>query len=435
MLKSILLSITIIVLFLFTGCRTASNLLDSTVRPKSHDYSKSTQLLNHCNFLEVNKLLDKNKNNLLKNSEKGLIYFYENEYVKSNDYFDIAIELYRTNENQALFDISTFLTKEYQGEGYDKVFLHNYKAINYLLSGNAESARVEAKNANVSQQKARLQLNRLKQEKKNNDNVYLLSRYDKLFKSVDAKHNPYQNPFAYYISSLSYAEDEDYDNALIDIRKALEFTPNSEILEKKFELYSRRKRVDTIELFFDVGQSPLKSQIQLEIELGNDEKRMASFPTFSLSQSDIDYIQVLDSKGKLVTKSSLLSDINAIKINEFREKLPMILSLISKELLLSTGSEALNSTQPKLLTGIIKAGMAIYSQNDTSTWSLLPQKTLVASFQAVKDEFYTITTHTKDGIQLGSYPLVLGQSQSTHNTYKHFLFRKNKMCFEEKLLI
>jgi len=237
-----------------------SNLLESTIRPKSQNYSKGTMLLNNCDFTGIVELLDNNKNNLLKNSEKGLIYYYQNQSKKSNNYFDVAIDMYRNNENKALFDVSTFLTKEYQGEGYDKVFLHNYKAINYLTLGNAESARVEARNSNISQQKARLELDKLKSKEKSSTNNYLLSRYEKLFNSIDAKHNPYQNPFAYYISALSYAEDEDYNNALIDIRKALKFTPNSKILKEKLELYTKKKRVDSIELFFDIGQSPLKSR-------------------------------------------------------------------------------------------------------------------------------------------------------------------------------
>ena len=408
------------ILLIFSGCKSASALLESTIHPKSHNYSQGMKLLSKCDFDGLVKLLNSNKNNLLKNSEKGLLYYYQNQSEKSNNYFDVAIDEYRNNENKALLDVSTFLTKEYQGEGYDKVFLHNYKAINYLLLGNAESARVEARNSNISQQKARLELDKLKNKEKNSTNSYLLSRYDKLFNSVNDKHNPYQNPFAYYISALSYAEDKDYNNALIDIRKALKFSPNSKVLEEKSKLYSKKKRVDTIELFFDIGQSPLKSQKQLEIKLGNGEKRMASLPNFFVSQSNISYIEIFNSNGNSVAKTSLLSDINAIKINEFKEKLPAILSIISGELALVTGSEALNNSQSKLLAGIFKAGMAIYSQNDTSTWSLLPQKILIASFPVTKNQPYKMIMYTKDDKQLGSYPLLITNNNSTNNIYKHF---------------
>ena len=405
----------------------ASKFLEKTIHPENHSYTQSSKLLNHCNMKEVITLLDNNKNKLLKNSEKGLAYYYQNSSKKSNGYFDVAIDIYRNNENKALFDVSTFLTQEYQGEGYDKVFLHNYKAINYLILGNAQSARVESKNSNIAQLEASLKLGEFKSKENNATNRYLLSRYDNLFNSVNAEHHPYQNPFAYYISALSYAEDEDYNNALIDIRKALNFVPNSKVLKEKLTLYGQKKRVDSIELFFDIGQSPLKSQIQLEMKIGNGEKRMATLPTFSLSKSNIDHIEIIDNKGVLVAKTSLLSDINAIKINEFKEKLPAMLSILSQELALSVSSEALNS-QSKLLAGVVKAGMAIYSQADTATWSLLPQKILVASFQATRNQSYKILIRSKDGTLLNKYPLTVTKNSSTKNIYRHFLLRKERMC-------
>jgi hypothetical protein len=418
----------ILFLLLFSGCQMASNLLDETIRPKNHSYTKSSKLLDGCQLDKVVELIEGNKNRLLQNSEKGLAYYYQNKSKSSNGYFDIAIDIYRNNENKALFDVSTFLTQEYQGEGYDKVFLHNYKAINYLTLGNAQSARVEAKNSNISQQEARIKLNELKSKETNSTNRLTLSRYEKLFNSVNAKHNPYQNPFAYYISALSYAEDEDYGNALIDIRKALKFAPNSKVLKDKLKLYSQKKRVDSIELFFDIGQSPLKSQVELEMEMGNGEKRMAVLPTFSVSKSDIDYIEIIDNKGKFVTKTSLLSDVNAIKVNEFKEKLPAILSMLSKELALSVGIEALNG-QSKLLAGVVKAGMAIYTQVETSTWSLLPQKILVASFKATQNQSYKMVIYSKDGTILKKYPLGISKNSSTKNIYKHISLRNNMVCY------
>ena len=167
--------------------------------------------------------------------------------------------------------------------------------------------------------------------------------------------------------------------------------------------------------------------------MGNGEKRMATLPTFSLSKSNIDHIEIINKKGVLVAKTSLLSDVNAIKINEFKEKLPAILSTISRELALSVGSEALNG-QSKLLSGVVKAGMAIYTQVNTSTWSLLPQKILVASFKATKNQSYKMLIRSKDGTLLNTYPLLIAKNSSTKNIYRHFLFRKEKMCDELNLI-
>jgi len=60
--------------------------------------------------------------------------------------------------------------KSYEGEGYEKVFLHNYKAINYLILGSCEDARVEIKNSYRKQIEERKKFNneikKLQEEKK-----------------------------------------------------------------------------------------------------------------------------------------------------------------------------------------------------------------------------------------------------------------------------
>lgn len=412
----------------FLGCQSASSLLERTIHAKSHNYDKGSELLDQCNFNQVNTLLQNNKNEFLKNAEEGLLYYYKKDAKKSNQHLDVAINKYRNNENKALFDVSTFLEQAYEGEDYDKVFLHNYKAINYLILGDTQASRVETKNSNIFQDEAYLKLKNFKnQEKNTTKSQVLMSRYDKLFKSVNAEHNPYQNPFAYYVSALSYEEDDDYSNALIDIRKALLFVPHSKLLQKKLALYQNKKSSNSIEIFFDVGQSPLKSQVQLEMDMGNGEKRMATLPSFTLSKSDIDHIKILDKDGTVVAKSFLLTDINAIKINEFKEKLSSILYLVSKELALSVGIQSLNS-QSKLLSGILKTGLALYGQQKTGTWSLLPQKILVASFMATSNKAYKILIYSKEGKLLNTYPLKISKSNVSKNNYQHFFLREKNIC-------
>ena len=413
---------------LLLGCQIASELLEKNIHPKTHNYARANTLLENCQFDKVIEILQNSKNELLKNSEEGLVFYYKDEHAQSNAYFDRAIALYRRNEDKALFDISTFLSQEYQGEGYDKVFLHNYKALNYLLLGDAQAGRVEARNSNIIQAQEHLKLkNFVAKHKNSSSNSYLISRYDKLFDSVNPKHNPYQNPFAYYVSALSYAEDKDYGNALIDIRKALSLMPNVSILKEKLKLYSSHTNHPSVELFFDIGKSPLKSQVKVSLDMGNEEKRMAYLPSFSLSQSKVDYVEVIDEKGKMVAKSTLLVDINAIKINEFKEKLPAMLSLLSKELSFSLASEELDK-KSQLIAGIFKAGIAIYGQNDKATWSLLPQKILLATFEPLRDVKYRVVVHSSNGEVLDTYPLELLNKHTTNSIYRHFSLRGEEVC-------
>ncbi len=419
---------------LFSACREASNFLHTTVGTKTHDYSASNLALKKCKIDDAMKIVQNNKNQLLKNLELGLGNYFKQHYVDSNNYFDMAINEYRKNENKALLDISTFLKKEYYLEGYDKVLLHNYKAINYLLIGDAQAARVEARNSNTIQQEEQKKLQKFKKENnKENLNSHLFSRYKKLFKNVNAKHNPYQNPFAYYTSALAYAEDDDYENALIDIRHALKFLPNSKILKQKLQCYEAKDNKKTIELFFDVGQAPIKSQVALKLNMGNGEKRMAYLPSFHLEISNVDHISILNSKGEEVAKTSLLADINAIKINEFKEKLPSILYLVSQQVAISLGSSEL-SGDSKIISGLFNSAAAIYGQNATGTWSFLPQKILVASFTPLISETYSMLVVSNKGETLTKKSLIWNENGKTKNIYRHYNLRDDNTICKDSIL-
>lgn len=421
-------SIFIFLLFLLSGCREASKVLQETLSPKTDHYPATTKALQACDVNLAIRLLQDNPNKLLKNSELGLGNYFKRNYLQSNSYFDKAISRYRSNENKAIFDLSTFIKKEYQVEGYDKVLLHNYKAINYLLLDKSESARVEARNSNILQQEERNKLNDFKEKyDKNNQNMQLASRYERLFNHVNATHNPYQNPFAYYISALSYAEDNDYDNALIDIKHAITLLPNTKILTQKQMQYRQDKSKKTIELFFDVGQSPLKSQVRMEMDMGNGEKRMTYLPSFILNISNVDHVKIIDSKKQEITRTSLLVDINAIKINAFKEKLPSILYLISKEASTSLISNAL-SKESQLISTLFKVSSTIYGQNSMSTWSFLPEKILVASFSPKTDEHYSIVVVDKQDNVIETQRLQLASTHKTTNRYEHFTIRNQKIC-------
>ena len=415
-------------ILLFTSCREASNLLHSTIESQSHDYKTSTLALKSCKVNEAISIVKNNKNILLKSLELGLGNYYKDDYLTSNKHFDIAINEYRKDDNKALFDISSFLKKEYQLEGYDKVLLHNYKALNYLLRGEAEKARVEAKNSNILQKEEQKKLKRFKKiNSKENLNKHLFSRYEKLFNHVNAQHNPYQNPFAYYISALAYAEDEDYENALIDINQAKIFFPNAKVLEHKLKQYKEQNSSNSMELFFDIGEAPVKSQVALKLNMGNDEQRMAYLPSFHLEINDIDHIDIKDSKGNTIAKSSILVDINAIKINEFKEKLPSMLYLISQQASISLTSSKLNA-HSKVLSGLFNAGAAIYGQNSTATWSFLPEKTLVISFVPKASETYSIFVVSKNGEVLDEKLLTWKKNKKIKNIYKSFTIRLHKIC-------
>jgi len=416
----------IVLSMLFTSCKLPSERLSEAITPKVHDYSKVNTQMASCNFNTLESIiLKENDSDFLKNAEIGLIKYYQKNDSLSNRYFTKAINEYENYEDKPIFSISSFVRNDYQGEGYDRVFLHNYKAINYLVNGNFEDARVESKNSNLVQTKERERLNNFIEKNKSKKSVP--SVYQELFSRVNSNINPYQNPFAYYISALSYLEDNDYDNATMDIRNALRYNSNSYFLKKKLQQLSQNKNNVTVELFFDVGKSPIKTAIRQKMNMGSLEKHMVHLPSFEVYSSDISYIKIVDEDNQEVTRTSILSDINAIKINEFKEKLPSILYMYTKESSMSIVSKMVEKKSIALAI-LMRSTNALYSKSNISTWSLLPEKILVASFPYSLNKKYSMMVISKSGRVLSQKALNLNKKQGQNNIYEHFTIRSNRIC-------
>lgn len=94
--------------------------------------------------------------------------------------------------------------KQYKGDDYEKVLINAMLAINFLMEGKYEEARVECRKLN-----------------------------DKLYKyRFEGKRNYQQNPFAFYLSGLIWEANKDWDSAYIDFKKAYELNPSLEYLRE-----------------------------------------------------------------------------------------------------------------------------------------------------------------------------------------------------------
>jgi len=116
----------------------------------------------------------KNKDQLLFLMEAGLMLHTADEYTKSAEVFSKA--------GQVAATISTSLTKQaaslflnekstnYKGEDFERVLIHMYLGINYLMVKNPESARVEFKKVND-------ELNRINQQSGKQYRQNIMAKY------------------------------------------------------------------------------------------------------------------------------------------------------------------------------------------------------------------------------------------------------------------
>jgi len=419
--------------FILYGCQSASNLLHTTFVHTPISQTKQEKVLQKCDFQQASLFAKENKSPFIRDVELGLLSFYQKDLSRSKRYFQDAIDIYRKNENKPLVAFSDYLVFDYNGEGYDKVFLHNYNALNYLLEADLENARVETKNSDFIQQKERRKFyEKIKafQESSPKDArcQSILNRYEKLFAHVNPAHNPYQNPFAYYLSALLYEEAGLYDEALIDIKNALQFYPDSKLLKKRLECYKQGSdaKVSRMEIFVDIGKSPVKREDRIAVNISKDKSQKLYFPSFVLYISDITKLVVVDEINKVVAESSLISDINAIKINAFKRQLPAMVEKIFHETLKEVAGDVLSQTTS--FAPFYKMISVIYSHNNALTWASLPQRIDVLSFVPVEGRRYVLEARGEDGHVFDSVELSVNCQKKLKNCYRHFLIREKQFC-------
>ena len=418
-------------LLLLTSCRGLSEKVDGILHKKPQAYNHNEP----CNLIQTAQSIQQsNQITLLKNAELGLVNFYQKNYKASARAMRDAQMLYeQTYENSKYYDatpisVAKLFTKEYLGEKYDKVFIHNYSALSYLFMGDVEGAKSESRMADRFQNRAKISFENYKRRYHNYKNSKTISRYEDTFSRINPQHHPYTNPFADYIFALACAENNLYGNARASINNAIQDMPDADILKTKYKQYSQGRDIQTVELFFDVGQSPLKSEFKEKMNMGNGQQKMVYLPSFDFFANNVSYIKILDSHNDEVAKTSLLVDVDAIKINEFREKLPSFLSLVGTQFTKDVAFFASERQASGWVEILIKGFVALHGRPSQATWVTLPKKTLVASFMPKKSERYTMVVISNSGQELDRETLDISRITNTKNIYRYFRIKDDNFC-------
>jgi len=466
---------------IFISCK------NSEAIPKELGLKNNSNIVESCNIDKRYIALQKEQNDVL-NVYLNLAGFayQKRDYKQSNKFFDKAINKYRYFENKGVISVSRTLSYiiasflndthlDYEGDGYEKVMMHNYKAINYLMLDDKEEARVEIRNSYQKQMEEKEKFKDeiaeykkkdkevIKEEKKlprkkrryRRSKKSIYAKLKPLFDGVSSEHMPYQNPFAYYISALVYEENGEFNDAYIDIKEASKYYPNSQILKEKLLYYAKKAygkdsneykllaqqnikesiSDNRAEVFINFSSSPLKEQMKVPIYI-NGAMQFVSFPTFKLANSPANSVIIKDDKGDIIAQSSILTDVDAIVINIFKERvLGMILRQVVNVGSKTVASEAISN---RIDTGNVLVGAAVglgvslvsamTSKADTRTWSTLPSKIDALSFAYNPSKKYTLRLLDKQGGELSKQPLVLTKQKSMKNSYTIITIKDSNIC-------
>lgn len=176
-----------------SGCRTYYQKTEGTERAiVTKKYEKAEEAI------RKSKFLSRKRNRLLYYLELGKVQHLQGDFKASNislNNADLMMEEYRNLLEMAVGVTVNPAVQPYSAEPHEKIFVHYYKALNYLQLGQIEDAIVEARRIDLSGTQ--------------NEN------------DANGKDKKYGNdPFGLMLMGMIYEVDRDYNNAFIAYRNA-----------------------------------------------------------------------------------------------------------------------------------------------------------------------------------------------------------------------
>ena len=305
---------SLILVFIFVGCATIStqkkqfSIIDKKVQEK--DFKAANNLL-----LESKKKYYSKKDAVLFYLDLGLLYHYAKEYEKSNEMLTNAENLIDELYTQSISkSVMSFLLNDnitdYEGEDYENIYLNVFKALNYIGLNQTDKAFVEVRKINEKLLLLESKYGKIADE---------YNSSDKKIKNIENKKLEFQNSaLARYMSFLLYKNENDFDNANIDMQKIDEAFLQSKIYDfakPNLENIPKNNKVTFISF---IGKSPEK--FANEFILHSENNTIFIYSSDGKNEKQIDAINWIGIENGLHIKFSLPyikkkgTKINAIEI-------------------------------------------------------------------------------------------------------------------------
>lgn len=374
--------------------------------------------------------------------EKGSLQHIGGKFEESNRTFGHLSEMFVDNDMRAKIAVGKILegggslllndkTMAYEGEPYQRVFMHTLEATNYLSLNDREKARVMIKQgyeeskalADVREAEIENSHARYKSQGLSNgvseDNL-LTSAFGKVFSDAhlnDLKNHtvdPYQNAFTEYLSSVVYEMEGGYNNAYIACASAHKIAPQAKVasrelarLAAKSGMGDRKKEWEkefgpvhdpsedsgAVVVLFQCGMAAHKEPIQFSMPVPVLDSNSGNYSVVAVNVSFPRYVTTpsraagLDvaQKDQVLGSTEVLTDLDAIALQSFYDRLPALLIRLAirasiKATLENTARGRIGSVGnvgiPNLMPPSI---LAFTEQADVRSWLLAP-----ANLQAVR---------------------------------------------------
>lgn len=331
------------------------------------------------------------------------------DFEGSNEDYEKVYQLFRAQDDEAAVRVrdglkegGQLLTNEtvlpYRGYSYEKLLVCAYHALNYLMLGDMEGARVEINRFNerfkmeekIHQLKLKSAGEAAKKQKLNRDQ--LSTAEQKLRHALGAAGtgsssvtNLYLSAFGSYLSALVYDLEGDFSAALLDVRRVESIVPDFQYARDDAYLLSGKgapppslsKKIDysmrgDLILFFQCGLAPVKKEIHIPIPTSRGFLATAFAACKIVPTSLRNALVFIDGEPSGTTE--LLSDVEAQAIRSLVDDIPYTITRGALRMAVKAVVLQQASKEGGVLGGLLASIYNIASeQADLRSWLTLPK--------------------------------------------------------------
>ncbi len=444
LLKTCRLIAPLAILLIVTGCAASSifSAYPKQIEPLITSLSNRTPIdVSQCLLSEC-----QSSDLILYNMERGrFAQIVGNSDVSMAD-FRASMEKIRVNEEKALIsasdlgaNVAATLVNDnaipYEGEGYERVLLHHYQAINYLQKKDLEGAGVEIRRANAEQNESlkrfEKEVDRAREEAEKKKVDSNTSRIDAQYAQMDEVagrvKNSFQNAYTFYLSGFMYELLRQPNDAYIDYKKALEIYPENKFVQKdvlrlaaklgmREELEELKQRfpignqrfieedgVGSGELLvlFEDGFVPQKQEIKIPIPISRSGLITIAFPIYQEKWSAQIPLQVLNNT-EFIGSTEPICDIRALAVKALQEKVPIIAT-----------RQIIRAIAKGVTTTNAKKNLGDLGQFAANVWNFISENADLRSWLTLPASAQILRAR----LAAGSYQLVLQHPMVAGTTY------------------
>ena len=411
-----------LIILLLTACTPKQAMVKVDTHISHGEYKKAAKV--------ASKQIDKSdlyaKNNLLWELESGSAYFYDKDTNNTIKAFNNSELILKHFQEQILAkDISQTLTstllndttRPYIGTQYDAIMVNTYKALEYMASGDMNSARVEFNRAIDRQRRAKIYFSEMIQKEKDAitkkeqesikdgknlkvDNSVINSKLSQEYPSLYA-YKPYPdfiNPITSYLAALFARADGNAQKAEFLFKEAYGMMPDNEYVKSDLQ---NDNYDQTVWLIFENGQAPVLKEwrIDFPIWIFSNNLSFISIALPKLVERHLAYSYLaikLDKEKTIQTK--FLSSMDRVIKTEFTKSYKStvnraILSAATKAAIsYAIHQQGSNSNAAMFMSLAASVYQIASTQADTRIWTTLPKEFQLAKFQRPQNGVINIVT-------------------------------------------